>query len=242
MTSIRKNPVKNKKLLTDFIRQVRSFSDTPSLIQLIAADAGHLMLCREIVNISSQRNQEFFTSLKAVCRKQGLDFQWLQEKLIPAARALGLTLSSKAQLDYYNLLGISPLANTLEIKKAFRKKAYKVHPDTSADGHHHNEKFVELNTAYQTLSDPLLRKHYDLSRQHLERWHERPMQIPKAFRMRRALFVFQLVGLLVILMLAMFVFDFLFLENNSPDGFNPFKLNPPPVSQSLLATQVVMFT
>ena len=196
-------------MLTRFIRQVRILTDTPALIQLIAADAGYLMLCREIVNDSLHRKQELVKPIKRVCRVQGLDFQLLKEKLMPAARALGLTLSSNAQLDYYNLLGVSPEADISEIKKAFREKAYKVHPDTRAQKHSDNEKFVELSTAYQTLIDPVLRRHYNLSRRNLHRWHETRMQVPKTDRMGRALFVIQLAALIIILVLGIFVFDFL---------------------------------
>ena len=196
-------------MLTRFIRQVRSLSDTPSLIRLIAADAGYLMVCRAIVNDSLFRKQEAVSSVKTVCRLQGLDFQLLQEKLLPAASALGLTLSSNAQRDYYALLGVSPQADTQEIKRAFREKAYEVHPDTSAQGHGGSEKFVELKTAYQTLSDPVLRRHYNLSRRNLSRWHEMPRQAPITDRMGRAVFVFQLFALLIILVLGIFVFDFL---------------------------------
>jgi DnaJ-domain-containing protein 1 len=202
---------KNSDLLTRFIRQVRTLSDTPSLIQLIAADAGYLMVCRAIVNDSSQTKEDFIGSIKTVCRTQGLDFQLLQEKLIPVARALGLALSSNVQLDYYNLLGVSPEADTSEIKKAFREKAYEVHPDTSVQGHGDNEKFFRLKTAYQTLSDPVLRRHYNLSRRNLNRWHETPMQIPKTDRIGRTLFVFQLAALIIILVLGIFVFDFFVL-------------------------------
>ena len=196
-------------MLTRFIRQVGSLSDTPSLIRLIAADAGYLMVCRAIVNDSLHRKQEAVRSVKTVCRLQGLDFQLLQEKLLPAASALGLTLSSNAQRDYYALLGVSPQADTQEIKRAFREKAYEVHPDTSAQGHGGSEKFVELKTAYQTLSDPVLRRHYNLSRRNLSRWHETPRQAPKNGRMGRALFVVQLAALIFILVLGIFVFDFL---------------------------------
>jgi len=196
-------------LLTRFIRQVRLLADTPALIQLIAADAGYLMVCRAIVNDSLPRKQEDDMSVKTVCRLQGLDFQLLQEKLLPAASALGLTLSSNAQFDYYALLGVSPQADTREIKKAFREKAYEVHPDTSPEGLGDSEKFVELITAYQTLCDPVLRKHYNLSRQNLSRWHETPLQAPNTGRTGRVAFVFQLFALLIVLVLGIFFFDFL---------------------------------
>ena len=210
MKSVGINLYKNSDLLTRFIRQAGSLSDTPSLIRLIAADAGYLMLCRTIVSDSFDRKKEAIRSIKTVCRGQGLDFQLFQEKLIPAARALGLALSSNAQLDYYTLLGVSPGAATAEIKKAFRKKAYEVHPDTSAQGNGDREKFVELNTAYQTLCDPLLRKHYNLSRQNLSRWHEIPLQAPSTGRTTgRTVFIIQLFALVIALVLGIFVFDFL---------------------------------
>jgi len=139
---------------------------------------------------------------------QGLDFHLLQQKLTPVARALGLTLSSNVQLDYYHLLGISSEADTSVIKKAFREKAYEVHPDTSTKGHGDSEKFVELNTAYQTLCDPVLREQYNLSRHNLSRWHETPLQAPITDRMGRAVFVFQLFALVIVLVLGIFVFDF----------------------------------
>lgn len=200
---------KNTELLTRFVRQVRCLTDTPSLIRLIATDAGYLMVCRAIVNDPLHRKQEIVRSIKTVCRIQGLDFHLLKQKLTPVAGALGLTLSSNFQLDYYHLLGICPEADTLSIKKAFREKAYEFHPDTSAQGHDDHEKFVRLKTAYQTLSDPVLRKHYDLSRQNLNRWHETPMQIPTKKRMGRGMFVFQLMALIIFLVFGIFVFDFL---------------------------------
>ena len=196
-------------MLTRFVRQVRSHPDTPSLIQLIAADAGYLMLCRDIVNGSSDNKQEIAEPINAVCRKQGLDSQMLQQKLIPAARALGLISSSSLQLDYYELLGVSPEADTAEIKKAFREKAYEFHPDTSEQGQGYNDKFVKLKTVYDTLSDPVLRGHYNLSRRNLNRWHEAPMPVTTTDRTGRELFVLQLVALIIFLVLGIFFFDFL---------------------------------
>ena len=170
--------LKNTELLSRFVRQVRVLKDTPALIQLIAADAGYLMVCQVIVENSHHRQPEIVRSLKAVCRIQGFEFQLLQEKLRPAAGALGLTVSSNAQLDYYNLLGVRSEAETAEIKKAFREKAYELHPDTGTKGAGDHEKFLGLKTAYQILSDPILRMHYDLSRQNLNQWHESPVQEP----------------------------------------------------------------
>jgi hypothetical protein len=212
LKSVGRNLYKNSDFLTRFVGQVRYLTDTPSLIQLVAMDAGYLMVCRAIVNAPLHRKQEIVGSIKTVCRIQGLDFHWLQQKLTPVARALGLTLSSNVQLDYYHLLGIGPEADNIEIRKAFREKAYEVHPDTSAKGHDDLDKFVRLKTAFQTLSDPVMRKHYDLSRQNLNRWQETPLQVPTTHRMGRAMLVLQLVTLIVFLVLGIFVFELLVLQ------------------------------
>ena len=62
--------------------------------------------------------------------------------------------------DYYEALGINRNATDEEIRKAFRKLAFKYHPD-----HNHEdrtgEKFKEINEAYEVLSDPDKRAAYD---------------------------------------------------------------------------------
>ena len=61
-------------------------------------------------------------------------------------------------MDFYKLLGVSKDASYEEIKKAFREKAKKYHPDVNKEG---EEVFKLLTKAYETLSDPQKRKEYD---------------------------------------------------------------------------------
>jgi curved DNA-binding protein len=63
--------------------------------------------------------------------------------------------------DYYETLGVSRTASDDEIRKAFRKLARQYHPDVAKDKKVAEEKFKEINEAYEVLSDPAKRKKYD---------------------------------------------------------------------------------
>ncbi|XP_046993947.1 dnaJ homolog subfamily B member 9-like [Schistocerca americana] len=63
--------------------------------------------------------------------------------------------------NYYDLLGVDKSATTADIKKAFRKLALHYHPDKNKDPAA-GEKFQEISHAYEVLSDPQKRQHYDV--------------------------------------------------------------------------------
>jgi curved DNA-binding protein len=63
--------------------------------------------------------------------------------------------------DYYSILGVNKKATDEEMKKAFRKLAVKYHPDKNPGNKEAEEKFKELNEAYEVLSDGEKRKKYD---------------------------------------------------------------------------------
>src|SRR3984957_11866473 len=63
--------------------------------------------------------------------------------------------------DYYETLGVSKTASEDEIQSAFRKLARKYHPDVAKDKKNAEEKFKQINEAYEVLSDPEKRKKYD---------------------------------------------------------------------------------
>ncbi|WP_331653999.1 molecular chaperone DnaJ [Peptostreptococcus stomatis] len=66
-----------------------------------------------------------------------------------------------ANKDYYAVLGIEKTADDKELKKAYRKLAMKYHPDKNPDNKEAEEKFKEVNEAYEVLSDPQKRQIYD---------------------------------------------------------------------------------
>jgi molecular chaperone DnaJ len=63
--------------------------------------------------------------------------------------------------ELYKVLGVSKKADDEEIKKAYRRLARKYHPDRNPDDKEAEEKFKEVQGAYDTLSDPEKRKQYD---------------------------------------------------------------------------------
>lgn len=64
----------------------------------------------------------------------------------------------KKKRNYYKLLKVEPDANPSEIKKAYRKAVKRYHPDVTAQD---DEKFKQIQEAYETLSDPAKKMLYD---------------------------------------------------------------------------------
>src|SRR6516225_2090766 len=69
--------------------------------------------------------------------------------------------SSERKRDYYEVLAVGRTAGEDEIKKAYRRLAIQFHPDRNPGDKQAEEKFKELNEAYQVLSDPEKRSQYD---------------------------------------------------------------------------------
>ena len=66
-----------------------------------------------------------------------------------------------ADTKYYDLLGVQPDASTEVIKKAYYKRALKLHPDKNPDNPDAAEQFQKCSEAYQVLADPNTRARYD---------------------------------------------------------------------------------
>ncbi len=75
--------------------------------------------------------------------------------------------------DYYKILGVNRNATEDEIKRAYRKLALKYHPDRNPNDKQAEEKFKEINEAYQVLSDPEKRTRYDQLGESYARWQQR---------------------------------------------------------------------
>ena len=74
--------------------------------------------------------------------------------------------------DYYKILGVERSANEDDIRKAYRKLAMQYHPDRNPNDKQAEERFKEINEAYQVLSDTKKRAHYDRLGSDYSNWQQ----------------------------------------------------------------------
>jgi curved DNA-binding protein len=75
--------------------------------------------------------------------------------------------------DYYKVLGVERNASEADIRKAYRKLAMQYHPDRNPNDKQAEERFKEINEAYQVLSDSQKRAHYDRLGSDYSNWQRR---------------------------------------------------------------------
>ena len=71
------------------------------------------------------------------------------------------TQEKPLETEYYDLLGLAPSSSQDDIKRAYRRLAIKHHPDKNLHDPTASERFKKISIAYQTLSDPELRRRYN---------------------------------------------------------------------------------
>lgn len=228
-----------KKIKTDqntlrrFIRMVVNSHDTPALIRRIAEHYPNMVYCSAFVTTGKSIDptlSKLRQALKMEVRRQGVSSESINEKLTAVAAVLGLYKHSpeSIQLNYYDILGISPDADINAIKKAFRARAFETHPDTAVKQQQtaKNEMFLSIEEAFRVLSDPALKRQYDISRVHknIGQWFENPVNPDEAEpdhgRKRKfmRIFGYPLIGVILLMAgIALFV-DMILQEISLNDG------------------------
>jgi curved DNA-binding protein len=75
--------------------------------------------------------------------------------------------------DYYKILGVDRKASDDDIRKAYRKLAKQYHPDYNPNNKQSEDRFKEINEAYEVLSDAKKRSHYDRLGSEYSQWQRR---------------------------------------------------------------------
>jgi curved DNA-binding protein CbpA len=136
--------------LVVFCRRIARIKQTPDLISFVAEEEEYVGFCRIIADPDDKLQKRF----AGMCQANRMDPDDIRKRMRLVATVLGIY----KQVDYYNILGVSPDADEDTIKQAYRKKARILHPDRAAGDAENGEAFVKLHDAYVHLSDPKVRQ------------------------------------------------------------------------------------
>ncbi len=188
-------PIAQPEELHRFIRAVFAASDSHTLTMMVAYRRGWIDLCRRVLAALAE-DSPASDELAAACRKAGILPKRLRQRLEPLADTFRPRPDDDPPQDYFQVLRVSKEATEEEIRRAYRRRARRLHPDQGGDSH----AFIELSTAYQTLIDPGQRRLYEAGVLPTEvDWYppSPPSEQPKPKRTRFPVFMALLVMLLI---------------------------------------------
>ncbi|KJK80378.1 hypothetical protein H634G_04617 [Metarhizium anisopliae BRIP 53293] len=131
------------------------FTKAAAPVRVIAhAKLGGQPKIRQCLNKGAKLHTAAFrTSPRETCTR-------VKRNTIPSTKRFFHSTDSLSQKDPYKALGVSKSASASEIKKAYYGLAKKFHPDTNKDPNA-KEKFADVQSAYEILSDPKKKEQYD---------------------------------------------------------------------------------
>jgi hypothetical protein len=162
---------------------------------MVAYHKGWIDLCQRVLAALAD-DPPGSVELTAACRKAGILPKRLRQRLEPLADTLRPRPEDNPPQDYFQVLGVSKQATREEIRRAYRRRARRLHPDHGGDP----RSFIALSTAYQTLSDAEQRRLYEAGGQPTEvHWQPPPPPPEPAARQssRFPVFIVLLLSLLV---------------------------------------------
>ena len=180
------NSLEDSKNLANLLVALSGKWETPALIAYLADERARLLLCKALISPVSGSDRKLAQRAYQILRFRGMDPERLKKRLEPAAFALGLVSVCYVQIDYYDVLGVKSSATPQELRAAYRKKAFELHPDTARQTSEDSTDFVTVKAAYDTLIDPKGRAAFDQCRVQLGSWlEERPGENPGEGAKRR---------------------------------------------------------
>lgn len=169
---VKENSLEDSENLANLLVALSGKWDTPALIAYLADERARLLLCKALVSPVSGSDRQLAQRANQILRNRGLDPDQLKKRLEPAAVALGLGSTCDIQIDYYDVLSVKPSATSSELRAAYRKKAFEIHPDTAGETRENLTDFVTLKAAYDTLMEPNSRAAFDQCQAQLDSWYE----------------------------------------------------------------------
>lgn len=132
-------------------------------LTVLGAGTGIIQVGRGIINtpfaLQAKSDEKVWDQEKRVWYYYNLSEEAEQELKKPLAHAPSATIKDT---KLYDILGIDPSATPAEVKKAYRVKAIRLHPDKNPNNPNASSNFQQLGEAYQVISNPALRASYDL--------------------------------------------------------------------------------
>ncbi|MGV8074282.1 MAG: DnaJ domain-containing protein [Syntrophobacteraceae bacterium] len=139
-------------------RLVATERNPHNLISRVVSDAALMKHVRRIYQARTAGGN-FRDYLVQICQIHNVPPDYCEERLRLIWYVLRL---AEHEQDYYSLLEVERDASPEEVKHAFRRLSRDSHPDANPKDPHADERFRSIYRAYEILSDPILRRHYDL--------------------------------------------------------------------------------
>ena len=193
--------------LERLVRLVARETNPHELIQKIAADEQLLQTARDFLTNAAVLRGAPHNDFMEICAAHNLNPDHCRRLLHFVLSTLNLL---EDEADYYEVLGVSVHASRNDIKKAFRRLSLKWHPDVNPTAPDAAERFLQIQQAYEVLSNEKLRNHYDNRLDSTSIWASRnisPSETSSGWK-KKSKYLAVFASLVLVLLLGILSIDF----------------------------------